>query len=101
MLICFSWGATLLFVNFLSLRQSFTPTELLGRMTTTMRWLITLPAAPGALLGGWMAEHIGMRRSLLCAGIGTLLVAVVATVRPYLKSIKHLPEIKDSNLQKH
>ena len=101
MLICFSWGATLLFVNFLSLRQSFTPTELLGRMTTTMRWLITLPAAPVALLGGWMAEHIGMRSSLLCAGIGTLLVAVVATARPYLKSIKHLPEIKDSNLQKH
>ena len=101
MLICFSWGATLLFVNFLSLRQSFTPTELLGRMTTTMRWLITLPAAPGALLGGWMAEHIGMRSSLLCAGIGTLLVAVVATLRPSLKSIKHLPEIKDSNLQKN
>ena len=98
MLICFSWGATLLFVNFLSLRQAFTPTELLGRMTTTMRWLITLPAAPGALLGGWMAEHIGMRSSLLCAGIGTLLVAVVATARPHLKSIHQLPEIKDSTL---
>jgi predicted MFS family arabinose efflux permease len=96
MLICFSWGATLLFVNFLSLRQAFTPTELLGRMTTTMRWLITLPAAPGALLGGWMAEHIGMRSSLLCAGIGTLLVALVATLRPRLKSIHQLPEIKDS-----
>ena len=98
MLICFSWGATLLFVNFLSLRQAFTPTELLGRMTTTMRWLITLPAAPGALLGGWMAEHIGMRSSLLCAGIGTLLVALVATLRPRLKSIHQLPEIKDSRL---
>jgi MFS family permease len=98
MLICFSWGATLLFVNFLSLRQAFTPTELLGRMTTTMRWLITLPAAPGALLGGWMAEHIGMRSSLLCAGIGTFLVALVATLRPRLKSIHQLPEIKDSTL---
>ena len=98
MLICFSWGATLLFVNFLSLRQAFTPTELLGRMTTTMRWLITLPAAPGALLGGWMAEHIDMRSSLLCAGIGTLLVALVATVRPRLKSIHQLPKMKDSTL---
>ena len=97
MLICFSWGATLLFVNFLSLRQAFTPTDLLGRMTTTMRWLITLPAAPGALLGGWMAEHIGMRSSLLCAGLGSLLVAVVATLRPYLKSIKKLPEIKETS----
>ncbi len=93
MLTCFSWGATLLFVNFLSLRQSFTPTALLGRMTTTMRWLITLPAGPGAILGGWMAEHISMRSSLLCAGLGTLAVAIIACARPHLKSIKQLPQI--------
>jgi MFS family permease len=92
MLICFSWGATLMFVNFLSLRQSFTPTELLGRMTTTMRWLILLPAGPGAILGGWMAEHWGMRSALTCAGVGTLAVALVAFSRPYLKSLKQLPE---------
>lgn len=94
MLICFSWGATLLFVNFLSLRQSFTPTDLLGRMTTTMRWLILLPAGPGAILGGWMAEHWGMRSSLLSAGVGTLLVAFVAYLRPHLKTLKQLPEVK-------
>jgi Na+/melibiose symporter-like transporter len=94
MLLCFSWGATLLFVNFLSLRQSFTPTDLLGRMTTTMRWLILLPAGPGAILGGWMAEHWGMRSSLACAGAGTLLVALVAYARPHLKSLKTLPELK-------
>ena len=94
MLICFSWGATLLFVNFLSLRQAFTPTDLLGRMTTTMRWLILLPAGPGAILGGWMAEHWGMRSSLLSAGVGTLLVAVVAYLRPHLKTLKQLPEVK-------
>ncbi|MEY3886369.1 MAG: hypothetical protein RL650_461 [Pseudomonadota bacterium] len=94
MLLCFSWGATLLFVNFLSLRQSFTPTELLGRMTTTMRWLILLPAGPGAILGGWMAEHWGMRSSLWAAGGGTLLVALIAYARPHLKSLKVLPEIK-------
>jgi MFS family permease len=93
MLLCFSWGATLLFVNFLSLRQAYTPTDLLGRMTTTMRWLITLPAGPGAILGGWMAEHIGMRSSLLCAGLGTLIVGIVAYVRPRLRSIKKLPEM--------
>lgn len=96
MLICFSWGATLLFVNFLSLRQSFTPTDLLGRMTTTMRWLILLPAGPGALLGGWMAEHWGMRSPLLSAGIGTLCVAFVAYRRPYLKALRKLPETKPS-----
>ena len=97
MLLCFSWGATLLFVNFLSLRQSYTPTELLGRMTTTMRWLITLPAGPGAILGGWMAEHVGMRSSLICAGVGTLLVATIAYARPRLRSIKQLPTLNQTN----
>ena len=65
-------------------------------MTTTMRWLITLPAGPGAILGGWMAEHIGMRSSLLCAGLGTLFVAIVAYVRPRLRSIKKLPEMNQA-----
>jgi len=95
MLVCFSWGATLLFVNFLSLRQSFTPTDLLGRMTTTMRWLILLPAGPGAILGGWMAEHWGMRSSLLAAGFGTLCVALVAWLRPHLKTLKKLPALQN------
>lgn len=95
MLVCFSWGATLLFVNFLSLRQSFTPTDLLGRMTTTMRWLILLPAGPGAILGGWMAEHWGMRSSLLAAGVGTLCVALVAWLRPHLKTLKQLPALQN------
>jgi len=95
MLVCFSWGATLLFVNFLSLRQSFTPTDLLGRMTTTMRWLILLPAGPGAILGGWMAEHWGIRSSLMAAGVGTLCVALVAWTRPYLKTLKQLPALQN------
>ena len=96
MLLCFSWGATLLFVNFLSLRQAFTPTDLLGRMTTTMRWLILLPAGPGAILGGWMAEHWGMRSSLGAAGAGTLLVAWIAYSRPHLKSLKTLPDAQSA-----
>jgi predicted MFS family arabinose efflux permease len=65
-------------------------------MTTTMRWLITLPAGPGAILGGWMAEHVGMRSSLLCAGIGTLLVATIALIRPHLRTIKQLPTVNQT-----
>mgnify|MGYP001020408877 CR=1 FL=1 len=71
---------------------------LLGRMTTTMRWLITLPAGPGAILGGWMAEHVSMRSSLLSAGLGTLAVAAVAFARPHLKTIRQLPELNQSKV---
>jgi len=69
MLTCFSGGATLIFVNFLSLRQAVTPEPLLGRMTSTMRWLILIGAGPGALIGGYVGEHIGLRASLAMAGL--------------------------------
>jgi predicted MFS family arabinose efflux permease len=39
MLVCFSFGAVLICINFLALRQAVTPAPLLGRMTSTMRWL--------------------------------------------------------------
>ena len=59
MLLMFGVGAVFIFINFLSLRQSVTPAPMLGRMTSTMRWLILIPAGPGALLGGWLGEHSG------------------------------------------
>ena len=66
MLVLFGVGAVLIFITFLALRQAVTPTPLLGRMTSTMRWLILIPAGPGALIGGGLGEHLGLgRRSLL------------------------------------
>ena len=78
MLMMFSTGAVFIFINFLALRQAVTPAPLLGRMTSTMRWLILIPAGPGALLGGWLGEHVGLRASLAVAGAGSLLLALVA-----------------------
>ena len=75
MLMMFGVGAVLIFINFLALRQAVTPAPLLGRMTSTMRWLILIPAGPGALLGGWLGEHVGLRASLAFAGGGALLLA--------------------------
>jgi len=44
MLMSFSAGAIFIFINFLALRQSVTPAPMLGRMTSTMRWLSLLAA---------------------------------------------------------
>jgi hypothetical protein len=46
-------------------------------MTSTMRWLILLPAGPGALVGGWLGEHLGLRAALAFAGAGALLLVAV------------------------
>lgn len=92
MLLMFSAGAVLIFINFLALRQAVTPESLLGRMTSTMRWLILIPAGPGALLGGWLGEHLGLRAALGFAGGAALLLAAVAWRHPVIRGVRELPK---------
>ena len=92
MLLCFSFGAVLVFINFLALRQAVTPEGMLGRMTSTMRWLILLPAGPGALLGGWLGEHYGLRTSLAFAGGVALVLSLLAWRHPVIRSVRSLPK---------
>jgi MFS family permease len=91
MLYAFGVGATLVFINFLALRQAVTPAPLLGRMTSTMRWLILLPAGPGALLGGWLGEHLGLRTALGFAGVTALTLMLVAGRSRILRDTRTLP----------
>jgi len=97
MLLCFGMGAVLLFINFLALRQAVTPAPLLGRMTSTMRWLILLPAGPGALMGGYLGEHLGLRYAMGLGGIGALALAAWAWQHPGLWHIRSLPETSSSH----
>ncbi len=92
MLMLFSTGAVLVFINFLALRQAVTPEPLLGRMTSTMRWLILIPAGPGALLGGWLGEHFGLRFALAFAGCTGLVLALAAWRSPIIRNVRALPQ---------
>ncbi len=91
MLFCLATGGVFIFINFLALRQSVTPEPLLGRMTSTMRWLILIPAGPGALLGGWLGEHWGLREALGFSAISVILVGILAWKNKVVQSIKQLP----------
>jgi MFS family permease len=93
MLMLFGVGAILIFITFLAMRQALTPAPLLGRMTSTMRWLIILPAGPGALLGGYLGEHFGLRSALAFAGVGALLLAALAWRQPVIRSTRVLPSV--------
>jgi MFS family permease len=93
MLFMFGIGAVFLFINFLALRQAVTPAPLLGRMTSTMRWLILLPAGPGALIGGWLGEHVGLRAALVFAGATAILLAIVAWRQEIIRSTRVLPTV--------
>ncbi|HWI82228.1 MFS transporter [Ramlibacter sp.] len=93
MLVGFGAGAVLIFINFLALRQAVTPEPLLGRMTSTMRWLILLPGLPGALLGGWLGETLGLRWALAAAGAGALALAFAGWRWTLLRPLRRLPEL--------
>jgi len=90
-LVLFGLGAVLIFINFISLRQAVTPAPMLGRMTSTMRWLILIPAGPGALLGGWLGEHLGLRAALGFAGLCGALLTTFAWASPTLRGVRVLP----------
>jgi MFS family permease len=91
MLMAIGFGAVLIFINFLGLRQAVTPEPLLGRMTSTMRWLTVVPAGPGALLGGWLGEHAGLRAALAFAGGAAVLAALWAWRSPVIRGLSRLP----------
>ncbi len=91
MLVLTGVGGVLIFINFLALRQAVTPEHLLGRMTSTMRWLILLPAGPGALLGGWLGEHWGLPVALGAAGATALVLAALAWRSGVIRSLRTLP----------
>jgi hypothetical protein len=82
----------LVFINFLALRQAVTPQPLLGRMTSTMRWLTLLPAGPGALIGGWLGEHVDLRAALAFSGVTALVLAVGAWQWATIRGVRRLPE---------
>jgi len=92
MMMMFSTGAVFIFINFLALRQAVTPEPMLGRMTSTMRWLTLLAAGPGALLGGWLGEHLGLRWALGFAGGVSVLLVLVAWRLPLVRDLKVLPQ---------
>lgn len=85
-------GAVLVFINFLALRQAVTPQPLLGRMTTTMRWLILLPAVPGALIGGWIGEHVSLDATLGAAGATAALLSLLAWRAAVIREVRELPQ---------
>jgi len=94
MLFSFGVGAVFIFINFLSLRQAVTPGPMLGRMTSTMRWLILLPAGPGALIGGWLGDHVVLRAALGFAGGTALLLTMFVWHHPIIRSVKTLPTLR-------
>ena len=85
------FSAMTFFINYLTLRQTVTPDRLLGRVTATMICLTVSTAPLGGLAGGWIAEHWGLRTTMLLVGAGALaMLPLVAWTSP-LARMRTLP----------
>ncbi|MBB5803453.1 MFS family permease [Saccharothrix ecbatanensis] len=87
-------GATLAMfnVNALTLRQSVTPSGLLGRMNASYRLLLFGTIPLGALLGGVLASAFGLRLGLTIGVVGLALPTIWLLFSPVFA----LPAIPDS-----
>jgi MFS family permease len=85
--VIFGFIATLWDVNANSLRQSATPTPLLGRVSAASTFVGVGMAPIGALLAGWIGEVAGPRVALFETAMVTLL-AVVILVRSPVPSLR-------------
>ncbi len=68
----FGFGGTLYNIAQVSLRQAITPRRLQGRMNASMRFMVWGTMPFGSLAGGALGTAIGLRPTLLVAGIGGL-----------------------------
>ena len=73
-----------------SLRQSVLPVNVLGRVGATFRALGGGAAVVGALIGGALAQSLGLRQTLLLAIGGLLLGPLIGALSP-LRQVKEMP----------
>jgi len=88
----FGFGGTLYNIAQVSLRQAITPPRLQGRMNASMRFMVWGTMPFGSLAGGALGTAIGLRPTLIVAGIGGL------TAVPWVlaRSVRELREIPES-----
>jgi MFS family permease len=69
----------------ISWRLRVIPDELVGRAFGVIRLLVLLGVFPGALLGGWCADHIGVRPTMLISAYGYAALALLLILSPAIR----------------
>jgi predicted MFS family arabinose efflux permease len=85
------FGSGLANVLNVSLRQTVTPDRSLGRMNASMRLALYGAIPLGALVGGFLGGTIGLRLTLLVAGVG-FFVALLPILLSPIPRLAELPQ---------
>jgi MFS family permease len=84
-------GVMLFFINYLSLRQAATPSEMRGRVTSTLIFIAVSLAPAGSLLGGAMGEWLGLRATIATCGVVGIILGLALFHRSRLPAMRELP----------
>src|SRR5579885_3649202 len=63
-------------INQISLRQTITPENLLGRMNASISFIVYGLPTLGGLLGGVLGQRVGLQATLVIAAIGEILACL-------------------------
>lgn len=83
---------TIYFIGEESLRQSVTPHQLLGRVNAGTQLLVAGVGPAGAILGGLLADSIGIRETLFIAALGPFVACLWVLFSP-LRSLRTAPAL--------
>jgi len=92
----FGFGGTVYNIAQVSLRQAITPHRLQGRMNASMRFMVWGTMPFGSLAGGALGTAIGLRPTLIVAGIGGL-SAVPWVLARSVRELREIPEPAPDN----
>lgn len=81
-------------INQNSIRQAITPGWLLGRVNASIRILVLGALLVGSLLGGLLAETIGLRLSLVAGALIVLMGAMWLALSP-VRKMREFPQHTD------
>jgi MFS family permease len=88
----FGFGGVLYNIDQVSLRQAITPHRLQGRMNASMRFMVWGTMPFGSLAGGALGTALGLRPTLLVAGLGGLTAVGWLLARP-VRTLADIPAI--------
>jgi MFS family permease len=86
----FGYGGTVYNIDQVSLRQAITPHGMLGRMNASMRFMVWGTMPFGSLAGAALGTAIGLRPTMLLAGIGGMF-AVLWLLNRAVLSLREIP----------
>ncbi len=61
----------------ISWRMRVIPEEFVGRVFGVIRLVVLVGILPGSILGGWLADHAGVRQTMLVSALGFVVLTVV------------------------